>query len=235
MENSTNECYEVKSSDYLIDYLQRVHGRQPFNASYHLETNYGLIHELSNGEVVFLTIGHDGIIFKNKACFKAAVDADEFPIDNPHKNLFELEKERISNINLHVDYYREHLNRILKLNFQEINRESVEAYLKKIVGRTIRKLTTEKDAVALIAVVGQLIINEQGGSWLIEKRYGTYNPYFEPLLLNTDKQVILLSSIVMGKIKWKLALVNDLFSSHLMRNPIDYTFYSEHHSCIELG
>jgi hypothetical protein len=234
MEKLTSDCYEVKSDEYLNDYLMRVHGRMPFNSDYQLKTNLGLVHELSNGEIVFLAIGHDGIIVKDKACFQAAIDADEFPIENPHKDLFELEKERIKEINLNTNYYHQHLNEVFKLDFQEINRESVQAYLKKIVGRTLRKLTTEKDAVALVAIVGQLLLNEEGGSWLLEKRYGTYNPYSEPLLLTAEKQVINLSSIVLGRLKWKLASLGDLYKS-LHLHTFDYASYAKYRTCIKLG
>ncbi len=233
METLTSDCYEVKSGEYLNDYLKRVHGRMPFNSDYQLKTNLGLVHELPNGEIVFLAIGHDGIIFKDKACFKAAIDADVFPIENPHKDLFELEKERIKEINLNIDYYHQHLNKVFKVDFQEINGESVQAYLKKIVGRTLRKLTTEKDAVALVAIIGQLLLNEEGGSWLLEKRYGTYNPYFEPMLLTEKKQIINLSSIVLGQLKWKLASLTNLLIS-LRLHTIDYKSYTKHRTCIEL-
>ena len=49
------------------------------------------------------------------------------------------------------------------------------------------------------------------GKWFLEKRYGTYNPIYEPNIVTEDGNVILMSSKIIGKIKWRTSLLENIF------------------------
>ncbi len=187
------DCFQIKNSQVLIDYLKTNENIDAFyDFGYQLQTNCGFVYNLKGGQVVFIpnNFRGDGMLLQDENCFKQFVDADKFPIENPGNDLYDTEIDRIKTINKQIDFYRIHLNTVLKFNFPEINRDAAQAYIKKIVGRTIKKLTTNTDLVALIAVFGELIRREVDGKWVLEKWYGTYNPHFKPRVLTKDKKLI---------------------------------------------
>jgi len=117
----------------------------------------------------------------------------------------------------------------LKFDFQEINKEAAQAYLKKVIGRFIKKLTTPTDVVALISVIGELVKQETNGKWFLEKRYGTYNPIYEPNIVTADGNVFLMSSNIIGKIKWRVSTLDNIFIDVHSRltEPIKWKNYSK--------
>ncbi|HUM46901.1 MAG TPA: hypothetical protein PLD84_08235 [Chitinophagales bacterium] len=222
--------YKLKSSKELIDYLTEQE-RDPFHDfDYQLETNYGFVHELKSGAVIFFpnNFRNEALIFKNKNCFNKVIKSDHFPVDNPEKDLFEIEIERIKVINTQADFYRRHLNNILKFAFKEINKEAAQAYLKRIIGRSIKKLTTETDVMALICVVGEIFKEETNGRWFLEKQYRLYNPIFVPNIITADSSVIKVTDMLLTQIKWKVSSLDMIFSfarSEVI-DPIKFKKYS---------
>ena len=106
-----------------------------------------------------------------------------------------------------------------------------------MVGREIHGMNTHKDVIGLIAVTGDLVKRELNCKWFIEKWYGIYNPYFEPNLLSNEKKVIKISSIIMGKLKWKIAKLESIFNSPLLieiNEGVHYNDYSQQRTCILL-
>ncbi len=226
------DCYQIKEPQELIDYLEKQ-GRDAIRDwDYQLQTNYGFVHELKNGQVVFFDNHYNekAILFENKKCFNDVIRADQFPIDNPDKEMFEIEGDRVKTFHLQVDHYRQHLNNVLKFDFKEITKEAAQAYLKKVIGRKIKTLTTATDVVALISVFGELVKAETGGKWFLEKRYGTYNPIYEPNILTSEGNVYLMSSRIIGKIKWRTSKLEDIFIDvrSKMTEPIKWDKYSKH-------
>lgn len=204
------DCYIIKTATELIEYIKKVDNRDPYDLyefDYQLPTNSAWIYELKNGEVIFIPndFRNDGLIFKNKDCFKQVVDSEIFPFDNPEKTFFDTEIERIKSIHEQIDFYRNHLNTILKFDFQDVSRDAVRAYTKEIIGRTIKKLTTDTDMMASIAVAGEVVRREINGKWILEKWYGTYNPYYEPKILNQKNRIIDVGGSLMTSIKWKVS------------------------------
>jgi hypothetical protein len=223
--------YQIKEPQELIDYLEKQ-GRNAFHDwDYQLDTNCGFVHELKNGQVVFFDNHYNqkAILFETKKCFEDVINADQFPIDNPDKEMFEIERDRITKFHLQADHYRQHLNRVLKFDFPEITKEAAQAYLKKVIGRFIKKLTTQTDIVALISVIGELVKQETNGKWFLEKRYGVYNPIYEPNILTADGSVILMSSRIIGKIKWRTSSLENIFTDVHSRltEPIKWENYSK--------
>jgi len=224
------DCYQIKPTEELISHLQS-RGRQVFDG-YQLNTNAGWVHELEDGHVIFLsgTLRGPGLICDDKECFDRFIRDDQFPIDNPEQDMYDTERERIKSFHLHTSYYLEHLNSTLKLNFPEVNKDSALAYLKKIVGREIGKLNTNKDVIALISIFGQLVKEETDGKWFLEKRYGTYNPKYEPNIRTASGNVILISGKIRGNVKWKVATLESIFAGiHYKKTmPLTWSDYSRH-------
>jgi hypothetical protein len=227
-------CIQIKDSQELIDYLQS-HGKdEAFDFDYQLETNYGFVYTLPSGAVVFIphNFQGDGFLFDDKECFDKIIEADKFPIENPQKDLYDTEIDSIKTINKQIDYYRNHLNAILKLDFPEINQEFAQVCLTKVIGRTIKQLTTHTDLVGLIAIFGEIIRKEIGGKWVIEKEYGTYNPYFKPRILTPDKKLIFIGEQILGNVKWKVSLIDTILKN--TAGDIDLETRSKDHECIIL-
>ncbi|HYE55343.1 MAG TPA: hypothetical protein VD996_10880 [Chitinophagaceae bacterium] len=230
-----NNCYEIKEPAALIEYLEKHGCTDPYeDFDYQLQTNYGFVYQLKNGQVVFIdnTFRHGGLIFRDKQCFQQTLDSEIFPFENPHKTLYDSELERIRSIHKNIDFYRQHLNKVCKLDHKELTREAAQAYLKKLVGRTIRKLTTDTDLVALIAVFGEIMRRETGGKWMLEKWYGTYNPYFIPRILNKRKQVIHFNDSLLTSIKWKVADADRILDN--TEGVMSLKEVNKHHQCIVL-
>lgn len=227
-----DDCYQIRKSEELIDFLKtngnidiyKDHGRQ-------LQTNYGFVYSLKNGQIAFFpnNFRGEGLLFQDEKCFNHFVAADKFPIDNPGNNLYDTEIDRIKTINKQIDFYRTHLNTILKFDFEEISREAAQAYIKKVVGRTIKKLTTNTDLVGLIAVFGELIRKEIGGKWVIEKWYGTYNPHYKPRILTKDDKLIFIDDTLLIQLKWKVTQIDSIFKN--TEGVVDLKTRRQHHPC----
>jgi hypothetical protein len=233
------ECFQIKSADDLIKILEKD-GKSPplYDFDYQLQTNYGLVFNLTNNKVIFLpnNFRDKGLIFEDNNCFKQVIHADKFPLENPERTLYDTEIEGIKIINEQIGFYHSHLNTILKFDYPEINQEIAQLYLKKIIGRTIKKLTTHKDIIALIAVLGELIRKEVNGKWVIEKWYGTYNPHFKPRILNNKQRLIFIDDIILSQIKWKVSDTQYILgSAHVKEGLILMSKRSEQHECIILG
>ena len=224
-------CYKIKKTKELIDYLKKQ-GRDAFHDfDYQLKTNYGFVHELKNGEVAFFDnhFKHKAILFDSKKCFKDVLKKDEFPIENPEKEMFEIEGDRMKTFNLQADHYRKHLNEVLQFDFPEITKEAAQAYLSKVIGRFIKKLTTPTDVIALISVIGELVKAETSGKWFLVKRYGTYNPIYEPNIVTGSGNVLPISSRIMGLVKWRVARLEHIFIDihSTLTEPIKWEKYSK--------
>lgn len=226
-----SECYQIKSAEELIDYLKILGRDAILDTDYQLQTNCGWVHELENGQIAFFTnnFQHQAILFDNNKCFDNIVSQDKFPVDNPEQEIFDIESDRIKKFHLQADHYRKHLNTVLKFDFPEITKEAAQAYLKKVIGRKIKTLTTGSDVVALISVIGELVKAETGGKWFLEKRYGTYNPIYEPSILTSEGNVYKMSSRIMGKIKWRTSNLEDIFIDvhSTLTESIKWTKYSK--------
>ena len=218
------EPYEIKIVSELIDYLNSMGIKEPLmDCNYQLKTNYGFIHELSNGQIVFLPhdLRGEGLLVSNKMEFDKIIKKDTFPIENPTKTIFENETIQLLNLPQEIQNYQNYLNKILKFEYKDISKESAQAYLKKIIGRSIKQVATDKEKVALIIMFGHLIKQEVNGSWMLVKRYGKYNPYYEPQIKTDSNKVIMLSMAILGLIKWKVTSIMSVFNDFTY-NGIDF-------------
>lgn len=229
--NDYTPCYHIKDCKDLIHILQSQGKSEAFDFDYQLTTNYGFVYTLMDGKVIFIPnhFKGEGLLYDDKKCFDQMIKADQFPIGNPGNSLYDTELERIKTINKQIRFYQNHLNSVLKFNFAELSEAVAQAYLKKVIGRTIKKLTTNTDLVGLIAVFGEIIRNKINGKWVIEKWYGTYNPYFIPKILTPDKKLIHIDSLVLGNVKWKVSFVDTIFKN--IEGIVDLETTNKYHEC----
>jgi hypothetical protein len=232
IKTNIQNCFQIKKSQELIDHLKTHENIDVlYDFEYQLQTNYGYIYSLKDGQVAFIpnNLRDNALLFINNKCLDQFVKADKFPIENPGTLLYDTEIDRIKTINKQINFYHNHLNTVLKFNFSEINRSSVQAYLKKIIGRTIKKLTTNTDLIGLIAVFGEVIRKEINGTWVIEKWYGTYNPYFKPRILTADKKLIFIDDMLLVQLKWEVSQTDSLFNK--TEGLIDLKTRNKYHKC----
>ncbi|MBL0334730.1 MAG: hypothetical protein IPP73_05260 [Chitinophagaceae bacterium] len=118
-----------------------------------------------SGEVTFFDnhFKHKAVLFANKKCFKDILKKDHFPVDNPEMDMFEIEGDRMKTFHLQADYFRNHLNTILKFDFPEITKKLPRRILKSH-RPLIKKTYYPNDVVALISVIGELIKKEINGN-----------------------------------------------------------------------
>ena len=232
-----DKTIKIKKVSELINHLKKNGIDDPYlESDYQLKTNYGFVYEIKNGEVVFLP--HDfrgqGLLISDKKEFKKLLKEDRFPIENPIKTIFEGESERLLELPSQVEHYKDYLNKSLKFEFTSITKESAQLYLKKVVGRTIKTVATNKEKLAIIVIFGHLIKEETNGSWLLLKRYGKYNPYYEPQILTRSNKVIMLSMSVMSLIKWKVTNLNSIFNDFTYQG-IDLKIFKKQGELIKLN
>ena len=229
------EQYKILPYKKIFPILRKTVGVDFYSRfSYKIETNQGLVYKL-NDQIIFLAKNnHDCIIFENENDLKGMIDNDNFPIEEPEWNPFVREKERITNFHLQHKHYKEFLNQQLKFNFEQIDMEEIEKYLSKVIGRTIKKVSTEKETIGLISIVGQKFKELYPSKWIGSKRYGTYNSYLEPSLVTNNKRVIPVSDLIRNSIKWKLKSANHIFNGFNFLNKskteigYDYKQYTSH-------
>jgi hypothetical protein len=231
-----NTTYEIKETSKLIEFLDAMGIEDPVvDSNYQLPTNHGFVHELANGQIVFLPhdLSGDGLLVSNKVEFDKIIENDKFPIENPTKTIFENETNLLLNLPQEIHKYQQYLNETLKFEFEDISKESAQAYLKKIVGRSIKQVATDKEKVALIIMFGHLIKQEVNGTWMLEKIYGKYNPYYEPLIKTDANKIILLTSTILGLIKWKVTSIDSVFNDAI-HDGIDIETYKKYKELIVL-
>ncbi len=230
------EPYEIKNTSELIEYLKSMGIKDPvMDSNYQLKTNYGFVHELTNGQLIFLPhdLRGDGLLVSTKMEFDKIIKKDKFPIENPTKTIFENETNQLLNLPQEIQKYQSYLNETLKFDFEDISKESAQAYLKKIVGRSIKQVATDKEKVALIVMFGHLIKQKVNGNWMLLKRYGKYNPYYEPQIKTDSNKVIMLSMTILGLIKWKVTSIMSVFNDFTY-NGIDFETYKKQGELINL-
>ena len=229
------DCFEIRKSQDLVDYLKSTENKDAYDDfDYQLHTNYGFVYNLKNGQIVFIpnNFRNDGLLFDNKECFNQFVKADKFPIANPGTNLYDTEIETIKAINKQIDFCQHHLNALLRFDYKELNRDTAQVYLRKIIGRTIKKLTTNTDLLALIAIFGEIVRREINGKWVIEKWYGMYNPHYKPRILNNVGKLIFIDDAVLGNVKWKVSFVDMIFNN--TEGVMDLEERRQYHECTVL-
>jgi len=235
------EQYKIVTYKKIFPKLKKAIGLDFYSKfSYKVETNRGLVYKIDD-QIIFLAKNkHDCIVFNDENDLKVMIANDNFPIEEPEWNPFAKEKERILNFHLHFEHYKMFLNEELGFKCEIIDMDSIEKYLSKVIGRTIKKVATEKETIGLISIVGQKFKELYPSKWIGVKWYGTYNSYIEPSLVTNYNRVIPVSDLIISLLKWKVKNTNLIFNGIISLNKqeseigYDYEQYARHRSIVQI-
>lgn len=199
---SNENCFEVYSAKYIIDSILQKKSISFEHFSFQLETNLAYVYEINTGEIIIIPNNYAssearGIIFSSSECFKYYLDKDSFPIIDNEGNIFAEKMEWIKSIPESIDTIRNRLNEVTGKAYANIDRATVDAYYKKML-----EIRHKKDSEILIhmyiemsILIGEVLREEKKGKWALLKRYGDFNPYFVPVIIDEMGGVYEVSSI----------------------------------------
>jgi len=189
--------YRLITSKEGMDYLDSLHkSPQDFSATYRLKSNYGVIYELENGELLLIhPIGigqYPGFLFSNVSEFLKYRDADFFPIGTENMTWLESNADNVANFTIQDDFFLNPLREILKLKVPFSNVSECESGYNDLVSYIRKKKNPEKEkqnlANCYALAMAKFLIDKKGFSVIFRKEYEVYNPYYLPILSNEEKQ-----------------------------------------------
>lgn len=213
--------YKILPTTELITYLESKSIDPYHDNDYQLQTNLAFVFLLENGEVVLLpnSLKNKGILFTDKETFEEMIKEDSFPVENTAKSIFEIEAKSVLNINKNAIFFQEYLNRRFNLSYTEINEISLSSYYKHILNLYKKGEDKDKDIISLIGLSGEFIRNLKKGRWCLIKRYGDFNPYYQPIIVTNDEQVILISNRIFGMLESRIDSFDKIISLINLRFP----------------
>ncbi|MEI9919860.1 MAG: hypothetical protein WDO14_13835 [Bacteroidota bacterium] len=178
------DCVDIIEYSSFQKLLADHHKDPMRDFDYQLETNYAFIYKLHTGQVVLLpslpTASRPRcLVFQDEKCFAECLSIDHFPIENYDKQLEDYDADRLKSIGSNLAYYQGYLNDRYSFNFTELNREIIQSYYQKVLKD---KSSYPYPIIALGALMGELLRLELNGKWVVKKVYGSYNPYYSPLI-----------------------------------------------------
>jgi hypothetical protein len=161
-----------------------------------LSTNHAFMYIMKSGEVILLpnNFGDEkkGIIFKDKQVFDSHVAADNFPIENYERVIEELFQSEITDIVEQLPRVAQYLSDLYGLRRESL---TIQQILEAAQMRS-RKKISHKEIMYRELLLGEFIRQSVKGRWILLKRYGTYNPYYVPGVINESQSIIVLSAFV---------------------------------------
>lgn len=186
-----NEKYRIVKVKNLKEIISEDN-RNIFEYDVQLPNNC-FAYYLSDDKVIVLPNSlkdnHMGIFFLEKRSFDKAIIEDKLPIDNPSKTFFELEIEIIREINKNIDYYQSWLNEQFNGNYKEVDINILNFYYRNLKQKQSNSKLAPKDYVAFATLVTQHLLKSDNTKWGLYKKYGQYNPYYEPCILYGDDMI----------------------------------------------
>jgi hypothetical protein len=192
--------YEVKQVPVLIDYL-KVNKKKPYiGFDIQLPTNYAHVYYLENGEVVLVPATYKpeqyGLLLQSKIVLDEMIHKDSFPIENSDKQILEYAPNALLKLP-DIAFFKNYLDKKLALN-DILDKTSIQKYYAGVLKLKKRNIILPLDYIALGILFESLIKQDMNGEWILLKKYGTFNPYFEPAILSPDKKIISSFGMVMG-------------------------------------
>lgn len=212
------DSLKTKTVNELEIYLQ-YYNKTIDDDNYQLKTNGAFIFKLENGEVILLP-NHlkpesYGIIFQDDACFQNIIKKDLFPLENDNKTIYEEEKKRFQSLKEYIPFYQNYLNERLEVEYKDIDEEKLDTYFRKLMQKKPKKIT-DLDHVAMGVMFGWLLQKKTNGKWMLEKRYGSYNPYYIPIVSFEGKLIRIFDEYI-GLLEGKSKDILKLFNSYRIR------------------
>jgi len=180
------DCVAIKSLSYVEEYLA-LNGKKFSDYEEQLPTNNAAVYRISTGEIILLPnpLGSRSkcLLFANEGCFQECLQKDSFPVENDSKEIYEYDQKGQRKIHENINEYHEYLNNRLKLDYPSMDKNNMQEYYSNVLKI---KNKERMDILALGAVMGELFRKELNGKWILEKWYGTYNPYYKPLIMHSN-------------------------------------------------
>ncbi|MDE1192511.1 MAG: hypothetical protein PW786_10275 [Arachidicoccus sp.] len=160
---------------------------------FYLSTNLCFVYCLKSGEVVLLPNERadtsKGILFSEKKYFDECVENDSFPIENEGKGMQQRYQDEIKTINTQTDkMFYELSSKLSPKEILDVNNISSLSKLLDLTKKKWKKLTTQEQFYATL-LLGEYVRRTYKGRWLLIKKYGTFNPYYEPTILYPDSSI----------------------------------------------
>lgn len=189
-------CYQIKTMQEY-ESLLKFNNLKFEDYDIQLQTNYSYIFKLKDDS--FLLIPGDsksnGILFSDQQCFEIFYSQDKFPIENPEKHYFDFQPEMMQNIDSAFPEYKRYLENKFQIDSLRLTFEGVNSMFREILES--KKSYDPIDVLALGNVLGQYYIKiNVGARWSYVKRYGLYNPYYEPHIYYQDHFVSIYEMVV---------------------------------------
>lgn len=186
-------CWIIHDQPFLEFYLQTFDKSEP---DLQLETNYCFVYFLPNKEVILLTSpsvekDRKGILFKNKECFDEMVKKDIFPLENTDRTIYDVLMNEISNdLIKNIPFFQNLLNESLNLKLKDLNEVTLKIYLRSLQRRDKNNKMNTTELFAFATLFSEFFRNKINGKWVLIKKYGSINPYYEPVVVNSRNEIL---------------------------------------------
>lgn len=182
--NMLNSEYQIKSIDELIEIRDKENAKFIFQD----EESLAHIYRLQDGKMILLpAVGKDGLIFENEKGLKSVLANGKIPLIEDNPSPFQIEKERLNNIENNVPFFLKKMSDTLKI---EIDIKRNDKLFYKEISERIKNLGYENAYKSLFisigVFVGEKIRQKTGSKWSLKKAYG-YNPYYVPELITAGR------------------------------------------------
>jgi hypothetical protein len=197
---------------------------------YQLQTSLAIIYKLNNGKLALvpndLDINKKGLIINSQKCLDDMIANDYFPIENYEKTIYEYNMDVIKNFKNELPFFRTYLEQKFKKKIDVNDNKDLDISMSFLVKEKKRKSNIPLDYIAFGSIIGERIINENlGYRWILIKTYGTFNPYFRPVILTSSNKIIDIYEHLMSRINRNTLKIHDIFNSYGISHPFQDVKY----------
>lgn len=166
--------------------------------TYQLPTNFAFIYRLPTGQVVLIPSMLSPnpptcLVFDDQKCFDDCVANDHFPIEDYDENLFNQDVDSLKVIHTKIPAFQHYLNTRYKLDLSGLSRDIADAYYVRV---SKDKTADSATVLALGAIMGEVLRIELKATWVLQKRYSAYNPYYVPMILVGDRLILVYDRLI---------------------------------------
>jgi hypothetical protein len=203
---SKDQCYSILNA---VEMEQLLIDRKRSVLNYDCTLNDGALRVYRFADGVHLILPESiypdpvpppGFLCPTANCYLELVATEQLPLNSPMIDYCESDVARLLTINSNIEAYRAFLAANLSAPPPAIDRSDLATLWPK-VWRAIRSKRNTAPAgyfVAYAVVVSELVRLEKNGRWLLQKKYGVYNPYWKPLVIGEDDTVYNVFSRLQG-------------------------------------
>ena len=151
-----------------------------------IEYNFAKAFELKDKRIIlFPAIGSEAIIFHNPSTYHEMAKTGKFPEVKQTGRIFEEEKERLKDVELHIGYYTDLLSSKMGEEFSfDLSKEEMITLLDKF-----KKVKRKEELILPMGIfINEWIRKRVDGKWELVTKY-TLSPYWVPKVVDQDGHV----------------------------------------------